>query len=573
MNNKRLVELIKNPGTASEKEISEIKNLSKDYAYSSFLKVLQARIDNLHNHKNKSKSLTRAAVYIADRSVLKTFISNDKLTPLKDEAHAPAAKDIPAEVTAPVPVRGKEREKEKESIEVPEPIKEERRSVEAAESKEERAAAESGEVTMSDSTSTKKPKKRRGDIETVRKGKGTAGIKEEKGLPDATKEEEVEVEAKLTGEVEGADKEEGKVAIMEKDATIVEDEKEITGKEQVADVEDEKEITGEKEIATVEDEKEITGEEEIAEVEDEKAITGKEEVAEIEDEKAITGEKEIAEVKDEKILTEEDKAEEIEEKEVLSKKVKPEEIKEGKVLAEEEEVDLKETEIAGADKDKEKIAAESDEKSSLSSEVLKNITELKKHKASLFHFLETGEKKKHKPEKEKSKKSAKKLKDKKKNKKEEDKEESKAGMKHTEQEDTIKDVSDLEGELEDYPGYEEEDPEVIKNFLKKLEKSNPPPKRKLKKEEQKKLIEKFIQSDPQMQSVRSSKEIIEKKDLSLPSVKFRDDIISENLAGILVKQGKHEKAIDIYKKLIWKFPQKKAYFATQIEALKKKSGK
>jgi ABC-type Zn uptake system ZnuABC Zn-binding protein ZnuA len=38
----------------------------------------------------------------------------------------------------------------------------------------------------------------------------------------------------------------------------------------------------------------------------------------------------------------------------------------------------------------------------------------------------------------------------------------------------------------------------------------------------------------------------------------------------MIKQGKHEKAIDIYKKLIWKFPQKKAYFATQIEELKKK---
>ena len=73
-----------------------------------------------------------------------------------------------------------------------------------------------------------------------------------------------------------------------------------------------------------------------------------------------------------------------------------------------------------------------------------------------------------------------------------------------------------------------------------------------------------------MQNVLSSKELAEKKDLSAPSVKFRDDIISENLANIMIKQGKHEKAIDIYKKLIWKFPQKKAYYATQIEELKKK---
>ena len=51
---------------------------------------------------------------------------------------------------------------------------------------------------------------------------------------------------------------------------------------------------------------------------------------------------------------------------------------------------------------------------------------------------------------------------------------------------------------------------------------------------------------------------------------MRDDIISESLAKIFVNQGKKEKAIDIYKKLIWKFPQKKALFAAQIEKLKKK---
>jgi TolA-binding protein len=41
------------------------------------------------------------------------------------------------------------------------------------------------------------------------------------------------------------------------------------------------------------------------------------------------------------------------------------------------------------------------------------------------------------------------------------------------------------------------------------------------------------------------------------------------LAQILTRQGKKDKAIEVYKKLIWKFPQKKAYFAAQIEDLKK----
>lgn len=46
------------------------------------------------------------------------------------------------------------------------------------------------------------------------------------------------------------------------------------------------------------------------------------------------------------------------------------------------------------------------------------------------------------------------------------------------------------------------------------------------------------------------------------------DLVTENLAQIMVRQGKTEKAIDIYEKLVLKYPQKSAYFATCIENLK-----
>jgi tetratricopeptide (TPR) repeat protein len=208
--------------------------------------------------------------------------------------------------------------------------------------------------------------------------------------------------------------------------------------------------------------------------------------------------------------------------------------------------------------------------SSLSKEIMENISELKKHKASLLNLLNIGSSDKESHGDSKPKKSSKKEKSKHKAGKKDKKKGS--GDHANKSEEVSPDVSQPVDvpENKNYPNYEEEDPVVIKDFLTKLEESNPPPKKKLKKEEQEKLIEKFIQSDPQMQNVRSSKELAEKKDLSAHSVKFRDDIISENLANIMIKQGKHEKAIDIYKKLIWKFPQKKAYFATQIEELKKK---
>jgi tetratricopeptide (TPR) repeat protein len=46
------------------------------------------------------------------------------------------------------------------------------------------------------------------------------------------------------------------------------------------------------------------------------------------------------------------------------------------------------------------------------------------------------------------------------------------------------------------------------------------------------------------------------------------DLATENLAKIMIRQGKSDKAIDIYEKLVLKYPQKKAYFATCIEKLK-----
>ena len=48
-----------------------------------------------------------------------------------------------------------------------------------------------------------------------------------------------------------------------------------------------------------------------------------------------------------------------------------------------------------------------------------------------------------------------------------------------------------------------------------------------------------------------------------------DNNLSENLAIIYKNQGKTKKAIEIYEKLILKFPEKEAYFATRIEDLKK----
>ena len=57
--------------------------------------------------------------------------------------------------------------------------------------------------------------------------------------------------------------------------------------------------------------------------------------------------------------------------------------------------------------------------------------------------------------------------------------------------------------------------------------------------------------------------------MPIKSGEFGDNIVSETLVEILIKQGKKDRAIEVLKKLIWKYPQKTAYFASQIEDLKK----
>jgi hypothetical protein len=90
-------------------------------------------------------------------------------------------------------------------------------------------------------------------------------------------------------------------------------------------------------------------------------------------------------------------------------------------------------------------------------------------------------------------------------------------------------------------------------------------------QEQINLITSFIEKEPSINKKMINHNVDAKRaieDLSETSTHLSDDVISETLAKLMVKQDRKEKAIDIYKKLIWKFPQKKAYFADQIKKLK-----
>lgn len=91
-----------------------------------------------------------------------------------------------------------------------------------------------------------------------------------------------------------------------------------------------------------------------------------------------------------------------------------------------------------------------------------------------------------------------------------------------------------------------------------------------KKKNQIEIIEKFIKNEPQLDRERMAEAEgkVDIEDLADKSLLKEEDFETETLAKLMAKQGKVKKAENIYKKLSLKFPEKSAYFATQIEKLK-----
>ncbi|SHJ24515.1 hypothetical protein SAMN02745146_2597 [Hymenobacter daecheongensis DSM 21074] len=83
------------------------------------------------------------------------------------------------------------------------------------------------------------------------------------------------------------------------------------------------------------------------------------------------------------------------------------------------------------------------------------------------------------------------------------------------------------------------------------------------------LINKFLRAQPRLKAPTLQTPAAEEQaDLSVRSLQGVPDLASESLAKIMVRQGKIGKAIEIYERLIVRQPEKKAYFADQIQQLK-----
>lgn len=88
----------------------------------------------------------------------------------------------------------------------------------------------------------------------------------------------------------------------------------------------------------------------------------------------------------------------------------------------------------------------------------------------------------------------------------------------------------------------------------------------LKKEHQ--IIERFIKEEPHITAPRADK--IDTENKAKKSSEDHNELVSETLAKIYVEQMLYHKALDIYKKLSLKYPEKNAYFASQIKYLELK---
>ena len=81
-----------------------------------------------------------------------------------------------------------------------------------------------------------------------------------------------------------------------------------------------------------------------------------------------------------------------------------------------------------------------------------------------------------------------------------------------------------------------------------------------------KLIDQFLSNSPKIDPLE---EVASKKNLAKPFTKSSDSLMTETLAKVYLQQKNYKKAIQAYKILSLKNPEKSGFFADQIRAIKK----
>jgi hypothetical protein len=88
-----------------------------------------------------------------------------------------------------------------------------------------------------------------------------------------------------------------------------------------------------------------------------------------------------------------------------------------------------------------------------------------------------------------------------------------------------------------------------------------------KKQEQIDIIKAFSKKEIKLATLKELEGQKQQDDLSEKSTKLNPDLITESYAKLLIKQGKNNRAKEIYKKLMVKFPDKNTYFANRLKEI------
>jgi hypothetical protein len=107
------------------------------------------------------------------------------------------------------------------------------------------------------------------------------------------------------------------------------------------------------------------------------------------------------------------------------------------------------------------------------------------------------------------------------------------------------------------------------NTLEELEKNTSLQPEAIPKRKEDRIIERFIQEEPQIKPQSSDK--IDNENKAKKSAEDQDELVTETLAAIYTDQMLFHKAIVTYKKLMLKFPEKSRYFVGKIEELEKRT--
>ena len=92
-----------------------------------------------------------------------------------------------------------------------------------------------------------------------------------------------------------------------------------------------------------------------------------------------------------------------------------------------------------------------------------------------------------------------------------------------------------------------------------------------KQQKQQDIIDRFLKENPRLSSRKDASAAPDQQEINDNSVAEDDELVSETLADILLKQGKNHKALGIYEKLCLKYPEKSSYFAKKIEQIKQQT--